>query len=105
MARDGKSRHFHGSLCGRPPRDASTEAWHAAGVSPVIAYALLLGYGILTLWVTDRWAWSFFQTGMFALAIWRGIRPAPILIPLVAAASWPLLQLAAGTTASRGATI
>lgn len=70
-----------------------------------MVYAALLFWGVLTIWVQERWAWSMFQTGMFALAAWRGFRLSPALIPLAAAALWPLLQLALGTTVSPGAAV
>ncbi len=70
----------------------------------MIYYAALLFYGILTLWVQERWAWSLFQAGMFALAAWRGYRLSLAAIPLAAATLWSLLQLTFGTTVSRGST-
>jgi hypothetical protein len=35
------------------------------------ALAALLFWAILTIWVTERWAWGVFQLGIFALAAWR----------------------------------
>jgi O-antigen ligase len=76
----------------------------------VKALALLLSYAILTMWIGERWAWSLFQCGVFALAgLWL-IRPAePVrfsiwLIPLVLAAAWGLLQLALDRTIYRFST-
>jgi O-antigen ligase len=71
---------------------------------------LLLFFSILTLWVRERWALSFFQTGVFLLGIvWAGrmiVRPTPLrgsllLIPFGGAILWGLLQLLAGTTVYR----
>jgi O-Antigen ligase len=74
------------------------------------ALAVLLAYGVLTIWVEDRVAWAVFQTGIYALAAWRVFR-APrfsshwALAPLAAAAAWPLLQVALGSSLSRAATV
>jgi hypothetical protein len=69
----------------------------------------LLVYGVLTLWIEERWAWSAFQLGVFLLAGWRALRhlslrPPAALVPLAGAALWPLVQLAASTTLSRADT-
>jgi O-antigen ligase len=74
------------------------------------AFASLLFYGVLTLWVAERWAWSAFQVGIFALAaycIWTSARLIipPALVLLGVAALWPLIQIALNTTSSRGATL
>ncbi len=71
------------------------------------SYILLLYFGILTLWVRNRWALSLFQAGLFLLAlIWlldwgrervRG-RFAFVILPPAAAVLWGLVQLALGTT-------
>ena len=45
-------------------------------MSAAMALAALLGYAVLTIWVEERWAWSLFQAGIFALAAWRAVRPA-----------------------------
>src|SRR5437868_3804841 len=69
----------------------------------------LLFFGILTLWVQERWAWSLFQVGIFLLTALRLARKNSLRfqvahVPLAAAALWPLLQLAAGQTVLRGET-
>jgi O-antigen ligase len=74
--------------------------------------ACLLFFGVMTLWVPERWAWSAFQLGIFLLAAWRLCRPGRILPARAAAAGavgalavlWPGLQLAAGATVNRGET-
>lgn len=71
----------------------------------MIPYTALLFYGILTLWIGERWAWSLFQAGIFALAIWRGVRLSVALIPLGVAVAIPLAQVALGTTVSPGVTL
>jgi len=69
--------------------------------------ALLVAFGILTLWVRDRWAVAAFQLGVFALALlwlWinvfvRGqVRLHAALIPLAFLPLWGSIQLAAGLT-------
>ena len=72
----------------------------------VAALASLLIFGLLTLWVDERWAWSLFQTSVFVLAGWRIVRcrrwhPTAALGALAAAALWPLLQLLVGASVSR----
>jgi O-antigen ligase len=75
-----------------------------------VALVGLLFWGILTMWVEERWAWALFQTGISVLAAIRLFdRKHPFLLraaylPLAAAAAWPLLQLASGQTTARGAT-
>jgi O-antigen ligase/polysaccharide polymerase Wzy-like membrane protein len=69
----------------------------------------LLTFGILALWMPERWPWSVVQAGCFALAAVvaaRTRRPlaGPASVVLVIAAAWPLAQLAAGDTLSRGQT-
>ena len=65
----------------------------------------LLAFASLTIWIPSRWPASLFEAGVFLLAMLRA--PAlvrlrhPLLLPLSAAALWPLLQLAAGSTAYR----
>ncbi len=76
------------------------------------ALAVLLCLGILTIWLEERWAWSLFQAGIFALAAWRTVRQPRVpvrlalaaLAALAAAAVWPFVQLAAGTSVSRAGT-
>jgi O-antigen ligase len=74
------------------------------------AFAALLFFGLLTLWVPARWPLSLFQAGMFALALpfaARLIRSDQRLltgfpaIPLAATVLWPLLQLATRSTLYR----
>ena len=74
------------------------------------ALAVLLGWGVLSLWIDERWPWAIVQIGIFALASWRmlsrrrmGLTPAAV--PLAAAALWPLAQLAFATTIYRQATV
>jgi len=74
------------------------------------ALLLLLCFGILTLWINEFWALGVFQFGVFSLGFaWsiaaatgrRVLRLPRILLPLGAAAAWPLAQLAAGRTMNR----
>ena len=67
--------------------------------------ALLLYFGILTLWVPEYWPISVFQVGIFALAgiaLWRArsfsVGPAYPLAPLTFAAIWGLFQSLTGRT-------
>lgn len=69
-----------------------------------------LAWGILTLWVRDRWAVASFQAGVLVLAAicifqsWkRGQQPRwhPILWPLAAVPCWGLCQLAFGWSVDR----
>lgn len=71
---------------------------------------LLLVFGILTLWVKERWALSLYQAGAMLLAAgWlarMAARPFPvpggwIALPPALAALWGLLHLAGGLTVSR----
>ncbi len=76
---------------------------------PAVFLALLLAWGVLSLGVQGRWAWAIFQIGIFAMAAWRVLARRPLVLraplaPLAAAALWPLLQLALGTTVYRGGT-
>lgn len=77
------------------------------------AMALLLSYAVLTIWIDERWAWSLFQSAVFALlagwAVRQGWRPAPVCgsvwwLPLCAAPAWGLLQLATSRTIYRAQT-
>jgi hypothetical protein len=70
---------------------------------------ILLAWGVVSLWIEQRWAWSFFQIGVFALAAWRVFARRPLALswaslPLAAAALLPLVQLAFGTTVYPAAT-
>ena len=63
-----------------------------------VALAGLLIFAVLTLWVEERWAWSIFQLGIFALAGWRITRTRPFHVPppwapLAAATLCPLVEL------------
>ncbi|WP_321473431.1 O-antigen ligase family protein [uncultured Paludibaculum sp.] len=69
------------------------------------ALFLCLAWGILTLWVRDRWAVSSFQVGALVLAAislvrsWKDGKPPrwhPLLWPLAAIPAWGLVQLALG---------
>jgi len=69
----------------------------------------LLGVGVLSIWVEERWAWALLQIGVFVIAAWRVLARRAFSLPrelllLAAAALWPLLQLALGTTVNRAAT-
>ena len=75
-----------------------------------VALALLLFYGVLTLWVRERWALGLFQAGAFLLGMawtaWWAFRPLPLrgsylLLPLAGGVAWGLLQLLLRTTVYR----
>jgi len=77
------------------------------------ALAVLLGWGVITLWIEARWAVTSVQVGFFLLAsVWlaaallwrRPIRRHWLLLPLAGAVAVGLLQLALGTTIYRWAT-
>jgi hypothetical protein len=77
------------------------------------ALALLLAFGILTLWVDRQWAVSAVQVGIFALtAVWLAgvalsrfeLRVHVLLVPLAGAAILGCVQLILGTTIYRWAT-
>ena len=68
---------------------------------------LLMAFGLLTLWVRERWAVAAFQIGFMALGlglmIWRVARPFPlaggwVLWPLAGLAGWAGIQIALGET-------
>jgi O-antigen ligase len=78
------------------------------------AVAALLFFGILTLWVPERWALAAYQTGAFGLglfwAVRMAVRPSPLrwkyaLFVLAGPAVWGLIQLATGHTAYRAETL
>lgn len=78
-----------------------------------VALALLLFYGVLTIWVRGRWALSLLQAGVFlTAAAWLlararqpgKIQTAAVLVPLACAPLWGLLQLALGSTVYRHVT-
>src|SRR5262245_15925390 len=105
MARDAARAVVRCARRCRAPGAAAPCPRPSPGAGAMIAYFALVCFAILTLAVHDRWAWSLFQVGMFALAGWRGVRPTRLAIPLAAAAVWPILQVALGTTVSRGVTL
>jgi O-antigen ligase len=74
------------------------------------ALALLLFYGVLTLWVRERWALGLLQAGVFLLGIlWTAgwgfrrlcLRGSYLLLPLAGVLAWGLLQLLLRTTVYR----
>lgn len=75
-------------------------------------FTALLFFGILTLWVQERWAVSAFEVGMFALAICSiaafaphsSLRRHPVFLALAGTVSWGLLQLATHQTVYRWST-
>jgi hypothetical protein len=71
----------------------------------VLALTGLLLYGVLSLWIEPRWAWSLCQVGIFFLAGCLAVRshrfhPDAAMLVLAAAAAWPFLQIAAGSSVS-----
>lgn len=71
------------------------------------ALAVLLAFGILTLWVRERWAVGLFQGGVLVLAlawcwtnVWlrQPVRWPKVLIPLALIPAWGAVQLALGWT-------
>lgn len=74
----------------------------------------LLMFGLLSLWVSARWTWTVFQTGVFTTAIlWLSAVLAGkvrwrihwMTFPLAACVAWIGFQCAAGWTAYRFATV
>jgi len=75
-----------------------------------VALASLLGFGVLTLWVRERWALNLLQAGTFLsgmvwVASWA-LRARPLtggflLFPFAGATAWGLLQLLLGATVYR----
>ena len=74
------------------------------------ALALLLFYGVLTIWVKERWAVGLLQAGAFFLGmVWTAgwafgkapFRRSYLLLPFVGAVAWGLLQLLLRTTVYR----
>jgi O-antigen ligase len=74
------------------------------------ALAILLFYGVLTLWVRERWALGLLQAGAFLLGIlWTAgwafrrlcFRGSYLLLPLAGVLAWGLLQLLLRTTVYR----
>lgn len=77
------------------------------------ALAVLLAFGLLTLWIPGRWPLSLFEAGAFALALPYALRiarastplrPGFPALPLAAAVLWAPLQLALGSSAYPHAT-
>ena len=75
-----------------------------------LALALLLFYGILTLWIGDRWALSLYQAAALlacgAWGIWMTFHPERarwtiLLIPVALVPVWGLVQLASARTVYR----
>ena len=71
---------------------------------------MLLAFGILTISVPARWPVAIFDAGLFALgAVWAArlvarpfaFRSSPLAAALAAAAAWPSVQLAAGSSVYR----
>lgn len=61
----------------------------------------ILAFGILTLWVPDRWALTVFQVALFALTAFRLVQRRSITLSfpswmIAGAAAWGALQVAAG---------
>jgi hypothetical protein len=74
------------------------------------AFLAFLWFGLLTLWVEERWAWSLFEIGIFLLAAWRFAWRARLprcaaLLPLAGAAAWPWVQLVCGTASPAETTL
>jgi O-antigen ligase len=72
--------------------------------------ASILGFGILTLWVPDRWALSVFQVALFVLAAVRIVQRRSLTLPFAAwmiagAAAWGALQVAATWSVDRVTTL
>ena len=74
------------------------------------ALALLLFYGVLTIWVKERWAVGLLQAGAFLLGMaWTAgwafgkipFRGSCLLLPFAGAVAWGLLQLLLGATVYR----
>ena len=74
------------------------------------ALALLLFYGVLTLWVRERWALGLLQAGAFLLGmVWTAwwafgkvtFRGSYLLLPFAGAVAWGLCQLLLRTTVYR----
>jgi hypothetical protein len=77
---------------------------------PAAALAALLAYAVLTIWISQRWAWGVVQCAVFAsVGVWAALKlrhPSPVrgslwLAPLCAAPLWGLLQLATRRTVYR----
>jgi O-antigen ligase len=75
-----------------------------------VALASLLSFGVLTLWVRERWAAGLFQAGTFLLGMAWTVRWAQgrcrfrgsfLLLPFAGAAAWGLAQLLLRTTVYR----
>ncbi|MBA3975631.1 MAG: hypothetical protein C0504_15600 [Candidatus Solibacter sp.] len=93
------------AVTAKPGFEAKAAAW---GV------CLLLGFGLATLWVRERWAVAAFQSGFMALGlgllVWRVARPFPIsggwvLLPLAGLAGWAGVQIALGWTVHQFTTL
>jgi O-antigen ligase len=72
--------------------------------------AAILSFGILTLWVPDRWALSAYQVVLFATAAVRIAQRRSLTLPFVGwmiagVAAWGALQVAAGWSVNRITTL
>jgi O-antigen ligase len=70
--------------------------------------AAILFWGILTLWMPERWALAAFQVSLFALAgvrVFRNPRVHPVSALLAGCAAWALLQLFAGWSVAPSPTL
>ena len=69
-----------------------------------MSLTVLLCFGVLSMWVEERWAWSLFPVGIFALFGSHAIgtrhrcQAGFALVPLAVAAAWPFVQLALGSS-------
>src|SRR5437016_13035420 len=95
------SKSMDNAIAARPP----------LGIT-MAAVAGLICYGILTIWVSERWALAAYQAGIFAIALAWAVRMAarpfplrwgPALLLMGGPVLWALVPLAAGPTASRWA--
>ena len=72
--------------------------------------AAILGFGILTLWVPDRWALSAYQVALFVTAAVRIGQRRSLTLPfagwmIAGVAAWGALQVAAGWSVDRVTTL
>ena len=72
--------------------------------------AAILAFGILTLWVSDRWALSAYQVALFAAAAVRIVQRRSLTLPfagwmITGAAAWGALQVVAGWSIDRVTTL
>src|SRR5258706_4126388 len=72
--------------------------------------AAILAFGILTLWVPDRWALSAYQVALFITAAVRIVQRRSLALPfagwmIAGVAAWGALQVAAGWSVDRVTTL